>query len=191
MPFLFVQLAPFGHNPKEPGDSAWAELREAQLLTSQKVKNTAEAVITDVGDENEHPSQAQGAGRRPPGPGRAGPRPTARRSSTTGRLRHVKIDGDKAVLSFSSLGKGLEAKDGPLTGFTVAGEDKKFHEAKAEIKGDTVVVTCDKVDKPVAVRFGWTNTPVVNLFNKDGLPASPFRTDDFAGVHRAEEQVTP
>ena len=95
-------------------------------------------------------------------------------------MTDVKIDGNKAVLSFRSVGQGLEAKDGPLTGFTVAGEDKKFHEAKAEIKGDTVVVTCDQVDKPVAVRFGWTNTPVVNLFNKDGLPASPFRTDDFA-----------
>ncbi len=179
MPFLFVQLAPYGHNPKESGDSAWAELREAQFLTSQKVKNTAEAVITDVGDENNiHPKRKEPVG------GRLALAALAlaygEKVVYDGPIYDgVKIDGDKAVLSFKSLGKGLEAKDGPLTGFTVAGEDKKFHEAKAEIQGDTVVVTSDQVAKPVAVRYGWANTPVVNLFNKDGLPASPFRTDDF------------
>jgi sialate O-acetylesterase len=89
------------------------------------------------------------------------------------------IEGNKAVLSFKHVGKGLEAKGEKLDGFTVAGEDKVFHDAKAEIKGDKVVVTCDQVDKPVAVRYAWTNFPIVNLFNKDGLPASPFRTDDF------------
>ena len=66
-----------------------------------------------------------------------------------------------------------------MTGFTIAGADKKFHNAKAEIKGDLVAVWSDAVEKPVAVRFGWANYPVVNLWNKDGLPASPFRTDDF------------
>ena len=179
MPFLFVQLAPFGHNPKEPGDSAWAELREAQLLTSEKVKNTAEAVITDVGDENDiHPKRKEPVGGR---------LALAALAVAYGeKVVHdgpiydaVKFDGPRAILSFKSVGQGLEAKDGPLTGFTVAGEDMKFHEAKAEIKGDAVVVASDQVEKPVAVRYGWTNTPAVNLFNKDGLPASPFRTDDF------------
>ncbi len=182
MPFLFVQLAPYGHNPKEPGDNPWAELREAQLLTSEKVKNTAEAVITDVGDENNiHPKRKEPVG------GRLAL--CALAIAYGEKVVHdgpiydaVKFDGNKAVLSFKSVGKGLEAKDGPLTGFTVAGADQKFHDAKAEIQGDTVVVTCDAVEKPVAVRYGWTNTPVVNLFNKDGLPASPFRTDDFPGV---------
>jgi len=91
----------------------------------------------------------------------------------------VKFDGDKAVLSFKSVGKGLEAKGEALQGFTVAGEDKKFYNAKAEIKGDKIVVTSDKVEKPAAVRYGWATFPVINLFNKDGLPATPFRTDDF------------
>jgi sialate O-acetylesterase len=91
----------------------------------------------------------------------------------------MKIEGDKAVLSFTHAGKGLEVKGEALTGFTVAGEDKKFHEAQAEIKGDKVVVWSDKVTRPVAVRFGWKSYPIVNLWNKDGLPASPFRTDDF------------
>ena len=68
------------------------------------------------------------------------------------------------------------------SGFTVCGEDKKFHAAKAEIVGETVVVTCDAVEKPVAVRYGWANHPLCNLFNGAGLPANPFRTDDFPGV---------
>jgi sialate O-acetylesterase len=76
----------------------------------------------------------------------------------------------------------------PLTGFAVAGEDRKFHNAKAEIVGDTVVVTCEAVAKPVAVRFGWAQHPVVNLFNKAGLPASPFRTDDWPGMTAPKPQ---
>ncbi len=89
------------------------------------------------------------------------------------------VEGNKAVLSFTHQGKGLEMKGEKLEGFTVAGEDKVFHNAKAEIKGDTVVIWSEEVEKPVAVRFGWANFPIVNLFNKDGLPATPFRTDDF------------
>jgi sialate O-acetylesterase len=101
----------------------------------------------------------------------------------TGPLyKGVKVDGDKAVLSFDGVGGGLTAKGGPLTGFTVCGEDRKFVKAEAEVKGDTVVVWSKDVSKPVAVRFGWANYAVTNLFNKDGLPASPFRTDDFPVV---------
>jgi len=87
------------------------------------------------------------------------------------------IDGPRAVLRFSHLGSGLMAKDGELKGFTIAGEDQNFIEAKAEIKGDTIVVSSDTVPNPVAVRYGWANVPDVNLYNKEGLPASPFRTD--------------
>ena len=77
------------------------------------------------------------------------------------------------------MGAGLAAKGGALTGFTIAGDDKKFHTADAKIVGDTVVVSSDKVSNPVAVRYGWAAYPVVNLWNKDDLPASPFRTDSF------------
>jgi len=76
----------------------------------------------------------------------------------------------------------LFAKGGPLTNFTVAGEDKQFVEAQAEIEGDTIVVHSDKVPNPIAVRYCWSNDTVGNLFNKEGLPASPFRTDDWPGV---------
>src|SRR5207249_4963572 len=92
---------------------------------------------------------------------------------------HMKVEGDKVVLSFKHLGGGLEAKDGPLTGFTIAGKDRDFVEAQAEIHGDKVVVRSSKVHHPVAVRFGWARYPTLNLWNKAGLPASPFRTDDF------------
>ena len=85
----------------------------------------------------------------------------------------------EAIVSFDNVGKGLEARDGELKGFAICGADKKFVWAKAEIKGDTIVVSSPDVMKPVAVRFGWADYPVVNLWNKDGLMASPFRTDDF------------
>src|SRR5207244_11184276 len=91
----------------------------------------------------------------------------------------MKVEDKKAVLAFKNVGRGLVAKGGALTGFTIAGEDRKFHRAKAEIQEDRVLVSSDEVEKPVAVRFGWADYPVVNLWNQDGLPASPFRTDDF------------
>jgi sialate O-acetylesterase len=94
----------------------------------------------------------------------------------------MKIEGDKVILTFQHVGGGLMAKNGPLTGFTIAGADRKFVKAEAEIRGDKVEVRSPKVDHPVAVRFGWANYPVVNLWNQSGLPASPFRTDDFPGV---------
>ena len=165
-PFLFVQLAPY---EKAGGD--WPRLREAQLMTL-KVPNTAMAVITDVGEKNDiHPPRKEPVGARLALAARAVA--YKEKIEYSGPLfDKMQTDGDNAVLSFTHVGKGLECKGETLTGFTVAGEDKVFHEAKAEIKGD-------KVHRPVAVRFGWANYPVVNLWNKDGLPASPFRTDDW------------
>ena len=95
---------------------------------------------------------------------------------------NMKVQGNKAVLSFTHLGGGLVAKDGALKGFAIAGADEKFVNAQAEIQGDKIIVCSDAVAKPVAVRYGWANYPVVNLWNKAGLPASPFRTDDWPGV---------
>ena len=82
-----------------------------------------------------------------------------------------------SVLSFSHLGGGLVAQGGDLKGFNIAGVDGKFVPATAQVDGDQVVVSSPSIEKPVAVRYGWTNTPDVNLFNKDGFPATPFRTD--------------
>ena len=89
----------------------------------------------------------------------------------------MKVSGDKAGITFSHVGKGLVAKDGPLKGFTIAGADGNFLPATAEIRGRAVIVSSKEVPEPKAVRYGWANVPDVNLFNQEGLPASPFRTD--------------
>jgi sialate O-acetylesterase len=168
-PFLFVQIAPFKDDVPE--------LKEAQFLTWKKTPNTAMVVTVDVGDANAlHPRRKEPVGDR---------LALAARALAYGEkieysgpaYESMKIDGNKAILTFSHVGSGLLAKDGPLKGFTIAGADKNFVEAKAEINGDTVVVSSDQVSTPVAVRYAWANVPDCNLWNKDGLPASPFRTD--------------
>jgi len=137
------------------------------------------AVITDVGDPADiHPKKKQPVGARLALAARA--IAYGERIEYSGPIYSGSAFKDgKVVLQFDHLGKGLEARDGELKGFAVCGEDKKFVWAKAEIVGKTVVVSSPEVSKPVAVRYGWADCPVVNLWNKDGLPASPFRTDDF------------
>lgn len=179
--FLAVQLAPFTAIKDQPGNSDWAELREAQLYTTRVLPNTGVAVITDVGDPKDiHPTKKQPVGARLAiaARGIAYHEPIVYSGPV---YRSMKVKGDKAVLNFSHVGGGLEARDGELKGFAICGEDKKFVWAKAEIDptGKKVIVSSPDVSKPVAVRFGWANYPVVNLWNKDGLPATPFRTDDF------------
>jgi sialate O-acetylesterase len=178
-PFLFVQLAPFMRTSTVPGDTPWAELRDAQLYTYLTLTGTGMAVITDAGETSDiHPKQKAIVGSR---------LAVAARGIAYGEkvepsgpiYESMSVDGNKVVLSFKHVGKGLEAKGGIPLGFTVAGDDHKFTNALAEIKGDKVVVWSPNVEKPVAVRFGWANYPYVDLWNKDGLPASPFRTDEF------------
>jgi sialate O-acetylesterase len=180
--FLAVQLAPYMSIKEEPTESAWAELRESQLNTTKLLPKVGMAVITDVGDPKDiHPTKKRPVGER---------LALAARGIAYGEnvvysgpsFSKLQIKGDKAVLSFENVGKGLEARDGALKGFAVCGEDHKFVWANAEIEGSKVVVSCASVPKPVAVRYGWADCPVLNLWNKDGLPASPFRTDDFAMV---------
>ncbi len=180
-PFLFVQLANFMAVDAEPVESAWAELREAQLMTL-KLANTGMAVIIDIGEAADiHPRNKQDVGRRLGLWALA--RTYGRRVIYSGPLyKSMKVEGNKIVLSFDHLGGGLVAKDGGLKGFAVAGADRKFVWADARIEGRTVVVSSDKVAEPAAVRYGWANNPVCNLYNTEGLPASPFRTDDWPGV---------
>jgi len=181
-PFLFVQLAPYGTDDPNRPYPFWAELREAQLFTSLRVPNTAMAVITDLGDPKEiHP--------KPKGPVGARLALAARAIAYGERIVYsgpifekMQIKGDCAILSFKHVGSGLAAKDGELKGFTVTGDDGKFVNAQAVIQGKNVVVWSTEVPHPAAVRYGWANCPAVNLFNKEGLPASPFRTDDFPMV---------
>jgi sialate O-acetylesterase len=177
--FLFAQLAPYERGVKP---DVWPELREAQLLTARTVPNTGMAVITDVGERNDiHPKKKGPVGARLALAARAiayGEKIVYSGPEYTG----MKVEGNTVVLNFKYVGAGLEAKDGDLKGFTIAGKNRKFVPAKAEIRGDTVVVTSPQVAEPTAVRFGWANYPEVNLYNKEGLPATPFRTDDFPMV---------
>jgi sialate O-acetylesterase len=176
-PFLFVQIAPWARYGKNADDTNWAQLCEAQLLTAQAVPHTACIVTTDVGDPKDiHPRKKAPIGDRLARAALA--LAHGKKIEYSGPVfANLKIDGDKAVLSFKHLGGGLEAKGGPLTGFTIAGPDGKYVKANAEIKGDTVVVSSPEVRQPTAVRYGWALYPELNLQNREGLPASPFRTD--------------
>ena len=168
-PFLFVQIAP--HQTMTP------EIREAQLLTWQRVPRTGMAVTTDVGDKRDiHPPRKEPVGARLA--------LSARAVAYGEKLEYsgpvfasMKLDADRAILSFTHVGGGLMVRDGELRGFTMAGEDGTFVHAQAAIDGDKVVVSAPAGLKPIAVRYGWDKTPDVNLFNRAGLPATPFRTD--------------
>jgi sialate O-acetylesterase len=180
--FLFVQLANFMDVKEEPGDSTWAELREAQLMTLE-VPNTGMAVIVDIGDAKDiHPKDKQDVGKR---------LALWALANTYGKdivysgpiYRSMEKKDNRIVLSFDHVGGGLVAKGGALLkGFAIAGADHRFVWADAKIEGDQIVVSSDKVADPVAVRYAWADNPVCNLYNKADLPASPFRTDTWPGV---------
>jgi sialate O-acetylesterase len=174
MPFLFVQLAPYrGTHPA---------FREAQHRIWQKTPRTAMVVTTDAGNpENIHPTRKQPVGAR---------LALAARALSYGEaveysgpiFEKMSLEKDRAVLSFQHQGKGLIARGAALTGFTIAGVDGKFVTAQAAIEGSTVAVSSEKVTQPTAVRYGWAFVPDGNLFNREGLPAAPFRTDTPAGL---------
>jgi hypothetical protein len=142
-----------------------------------KVKNTAMTVTTDVGDaEDIHPRKKEPVGLRLALAARA--LAYGEKIEYSGPLyESMKAESGKITLQFQHIGGGLMAKDGALKGFTIAGKDKTFVPAKAEIQGDTIVVSAEGILDPIAVRYGWANVPDVNLYNQEGLPASPFRTD--------------
>ena len=187
-PFLIVQLPNHGRIPETPGDSAWAELREAQLETAQKVANTGLAVTIDLGDpRNVHP----------PRKFEVGERLALWALGTTYKLpvtysgpsfESMEIQEAQAKLRFRTGGGSLRTSDGgPVKGFAIAGEDRRFFWAKAVIDGDRVTVSSPEVPNPVAVRYAWGDSPECNLVNEGGLPASPFRTDSPAiGTQKAE-----
>lgn len=180
-PFLFVQLANFRAAQDEPGESEWAELREAQTK-ALSIENTGMAVTIDIGEADDiHPKNKQEVGRRLAlqAMGRAYQSMLVHSGPM---YREMKIEGNAIRLSFDNPHGGLEARGGPLRGFAIAGEDRKFVWADARIEGLEVVVSSEAVPQPVAVRYAWADNPVANLYNGAGLPASPFRTDDWPGL---------
>ncbi len=181
-PFIFTQLANFKAYKNQPGDDDWAELREGQLMALD-LPNTGMAVTIDIGNADDiHPKNKQDVGKRlalnalnsvygktdvvPCGP--------LYKSST--------VEEGKIRITFDQVDGGLEAKGGALKGFAIAGNDKKWVWANAVIDGETVVVSSPSVANPVAVRYAWQANPRCNLYNKAGLPASPFRTDTWKGI---------
>jgi sialate O-acetylesterase len=175
--FYIVQLANYMARKPEPGDSSWAELREAQYLTTTTVKNTGMAVIIDIGEEKDiHPKNKQDVGLRLALNALA--KDYGKQIEYSGPIyKSLAVDGVNAVVSFDHLGGGLTVTGDKLTGFAIAGEDKKFVWADAKIVGNTVVLSAAGVTKPVAVHYAWGDNPECSLSNKAGLPAVPFRTD--------------
>jgi sialate O-acetylesterase len=182
-PFFIVQLANWQVPPSSPGDDAWAELREAQFLTAQRTQNSGIATAVDIGDPNDiHPKNKQEVGRR---------LALVALAKTYGQsieysgpvYSSFKIEGSSIRVTFKHADSGLSAKaDAPLSGFAIAGADKKFVWADASIDGQTVVVSSAGVPAPVSVRYAWAIDPTISLYNKAGLPALPFRTDNWPGV---------
>jgi len=183
-PVYWVQLANYMAVDNEPTESAWAELREAQTMTLSLPK-TGQAVIIDIGDASDiHPKNKQDVGLRL---ALNALNKDYGKSNTvfSGPLyKSMENQGDKIVITFESAGSGLEIhnKYGYTTGFSIAGADRKFVWAKAYIDGDKVIVYNDLIKQPVAVRYDWGNNPDGNLYNKEGLPTCPFRTDSWEGI---------
>jgi sialate O-acetylesterase len=184
-PFYFVQLASFnaGNGNSEKG-SSWAELREAQTSTLS-LPNTGMAVTTDIGEANDiHPRNKLDVGKRLAA--LALNKTYNKNNVDSGPVyKSMQVRGDKIVITFDNTGSGLMVKDryGYLKGFEIAGADKQFHYAKASIDGNTVVVYQDNLKNPVAVRFGWADEASdTNLYNAEGFPAVPFRTDTWKGI---------
>jgi len=183
-PFYYVQLADFQEENEDPEDSSWAELREAQTMTLDKLKNVGQAVIIDVGEGRDiHPRNKH---------------TVADRLARIALARDYKKDihymgpsyqsmsvvGSKIVLKFNNVGQGLYSFDTRAPqGFTIAGEDQKFVNATAQIiDSNTMEIWSDEIASPASVRYAWAQNPICNMYSRDGLPMTPFRTDEWQCV---------
>ncbi len=188
-PFYWVQLADYMAEKPAPGDSAWAELRESQTKTQQAIKNGGQAVIIDLGTANDiHPKNKRDVAER-----------LARLALVkdyglklpyrSPEYKSIAINGGKATVTLDTFGSSLRTVDvTEVKGFAVCGEDQKWAWATAKIVGsDKVEVSAPEVTKPVAVRYAWADNPVCNLVSVDGLPVTPFRSDDFPMTTKPKE----
>ena len=185
-PFYWVQLADFKPEQAEPGDSDWAELRESQTMSIRKLANAGQCVITDLGEANDiHPKNKRDVAER-----------LARWALVkdyglnlpyrSPELKESTFEGDKALLTFDFAPQGLRTIDvDEVKGFALCGADQKWVWAKASIIGGSkkgtnqIAVSSPQVPQPVAVRYAWSDNPICNIFSAEGLPVTPFRTDNF------------
>jgi sialate O-acetylesterase len=183
-PFYWVQLADFRLEKDLPAESDWAELREAQTMTMSKLNNTGEAVIIDLGEAQDiHPKNKEDVGKR-----------LARWALAKDYdydlvyrspiYQSMDRQGSKITLTFDHVGGGMDLFDvNTPIGFTLAGADQQFVRAAAKVINRTQIeVWSESVSNPVAVRYAWADNPVCNVQNKEGLPLTPFRTDDWPGI---------
>ena len=182
--FYWVQLADFRSEVAGPSESSWAELREAQTMTLDRLPNTGQAVIVNLGESSDiHPKNKQDVGKR-----------LARLAlkkdyglslvAESPRFESMEVQGDQAIITVRLPGGGLDTFDVvELRGFVIAGVDKKFVKATAKIIApNKLAVSADSVSRPVAVRYGWADNPISNVQNKEGLPLTPFRSDQWDGI---------
>lgn len=176
-PFYIVSLANFMARDPNPGDDYWAELRDAQAFTASTIPHSGLAVTIDVGDANDvHPKDKKTVGERLAANALA--KEYGRKVEFSGPvLKSANREGNGFRVTFDHAG-GLSAK-GSLEGFAIAGSDRKWHWATGKIEGGSVLVTSSEVAEPVAVRYAWGHNPAATLYNGAGLPAVPFRTDDW------------
>jgi sialate O-acetylesterase len=178
-PFLFVQLPNFMEAKDQPSESNWALLREAQLRTLS-LPRTGMAVAIDIGEWNDiHPLNKKDVGKRLALAAQKVAYADDKVVYSGPIYQSMKVDGDKIIIAFTNTGSGLVARGEELKTFAIAGSDKRFVWAKAKIENNRVVVWSEMVSNPVAVRYAWADNPEgANLYNAEGLPASPFRTDE-------------
>lgn len=181
-PFYIVQLANYQALQSQPGDDLWAEVREAQDMAARHLQHSGLACTIDIGDDADiHPKNKQEVGRR---------LALLARAETYGEdveysgphYEGYTLEGNSIRIIFSHAANLCTSDGGQLKGFAIAGPDRQWHWAEAYIDGSTVVVSSQEVQMPVAVRYAWGKNPVGNLLNSSGLPAIPFRTDDWPGL---------
>jgi sialate O-acetylesterase len=178
-PFYIVSLPAFMHRRDQPGDDEWAELREAQAMTARSVRNSGLAVSIDTGDpDNIHPKDKKVVGERLALCALAGTYGEKILSSGPTFVSAETIAGSMR-LHFSNIDGGLVARGGKAEEFSIAGADRKWFWADARIDGDSIVVSSSSVPEPKAVRYAWQSNPAATLFNGAGLPAVPFRSDNW------------
>jgi sialate O-acetylesterase len=180
--FHIVSLANYQATGDQPRDNAWAELREAQAMTAKTVPDCGLAVTIDIGNATDiHPKNKREVGRR---------LALSALATTYGKpvsgsgpwFSSLDVEGERIRIHFDHADEGLRLKEPTGKSFAIAGEDRRFVWAKAVIDGETVIVSSPAVPKPVAVRYAWDSNPEASLFNGAGLPAVPFRSDDWPGI---------